>query len=107
VPITPRFRMSDLAAALGWPVLVVAADRLGVLNHTLLTVEAIRARGLPVAGVVLVAQASPDDAAAYNLQDLRALLSDVAVRPMPWLACRDRRSLAEAGAADPAPYTAR
>jgi dethiobiotin synthetase len=98
VPITPRFRMSDLAAALGWPVLVVAADRLGVLNHTLLTVEAIRARGLPVAGVALVAQADPDDSAAHNLRDLQALLPDVAVRAMPWLAGRDRATLAEAGA---------
>ncbi len=53
VPITRDYAMNDLAAELGWPVLVVAVNRLGALNHTLLTVESIRARGLKCAGVVL------------------------------------------------------
>lgn len=44
---------ADLAGGLGLPVLVVAADRLGTLNHTLLTVEAVRMRGLTLAGLVL------------------------------------------------------
>lgn len=44
---------ADLAGGLGLPVLVVAADRLGTLNHTLLTVEAVRMRGLAPAGLVL------------------------------------------------------
>ena len=43
----------DLAAALGWPVVVVAVNRLGVLNHVLLTERAIRARGLRLAAVIL------------------------------------------------------
>lgn len=52
--------MADLAVDLALPVVVVvvAADRLGVLGHPLRTVEAIRARGLVVAGVVLVDPAS-------------------------------------------------
>lgn len=49
---------ADLAGALGLPVLLVAADRLGTINQTLMTVEAIRLRGLAVAGVVL-SQGSP------------------------------------------------
>jgi dethiobiotin synthetase len=53
VPVAPDFRISDLAKALGLPVLVVAANRLGALNHILLTVNAIRARGLECAGLVL------------------------------------------------------
>lgn len=53
VPITADYRMSDLAAALGLPVVVVAANKLGCLNHTLLTVNAIRQRGLTCAGIVL------------------------------------------------------
>ena len=53
VPITREYAVSDLAADLKLPVLVVAINRLGVLNHTLLTVEAIQARGLECIGVIL------------------------------------------------------
>lgn len=53
VPIDAERTMADLAVALGLPVLVVAANRLGVLNHTLLTVEAIRHSGLECVGVYL------------------------------------------------------
>lgn len=44
---------ADLAQALGLPVLLVAEDRLGVLNTCLLTLEALARRGLPLAGIVL------------------------------------------------------
>ena len=53
VPVTRDFSMADLAAEFALPVLVVAANRLGVINHTLLTIAAIRASGLMCAGVVL------------------------------------------------------
>jgi dethiobiotin synthetase len=52
VPIEPRYTMADLAAALALPLLIVARPSLGTINHTLLTVEAARARGLSVLGVV-------------------------------------------------------
>jgi dethiobiotin synthetase len=44
--------MADLAYALELPLLIVARPSLGTVNHTLLTVEAARRRGLRVAGVV-------------------------------------------------------
>lgn len=53
VPITQDYRISDLAKQLGLPVILVAGNRLGVLNHTLLTVDAIRAKGLTCAGIIL------------------------------------------------------
>lgn len=53
VPLAPGYRISDLAVDLNLPVIVVAANQLGALNHILLTVNAIRARGLTCAGVVL------------------------------------------------------
>jgi len=53
VPVAANHRISDLAAALGLPVVLVAANRLGALNHILLTIGAIRARGLHCAGVFL------------------------------------------------------
>ncbi len=81
VPLSWSVRASDLAVALGWPVLVVAADRLGVINHTLLTVEAVRASGLGVCGVVLN-RLAPDHSSEHNLNDLRRLL-DVPVLAFP------------------------
>jgi dethiobiotin synthetase len=52
-PLTDEFTMLDLPALLELPVLVVAANVLGAINHTALTVRAIHQCGLPVMGVVL------------------------------------------------------
>jgi dethiobiotin synthetase len=53
VPLSERMLVADLAARLGVPLLIVARDALGTINHTLLTVSEARRRGLPLAGVVL------------------------------------------------------
>ena len=53
VPITADYFISDLAAEFGLPVAVVVSNRLGALNHTILTVEAIRSCGLECAGLIL------------------------------------------------------
>jgi dethiobiotin synthetase len=52
-PLTLRETVADLAVELGLPLIVVARRSLGTLNHTLLTLEAARRRGLRVAGVVM------------------------------------------------------
>jgi dethiobiotin synthetase len=54
VPLTPHLLVSDLIALLGLPALVVARSALGTVNHTVLTLEHLRARGVRVAGVVFV-----------------------------------------------------
>jgi dethiobiotin synthetase len=53
VPLTQQLCMSQFAASLGFPVLVVVANRLGALNHTQLTLDSIAARGTECLGVVL------------------------------------------------------
>jgi dethiobiotin synthetase len=53
VPIRADYLVSDLACALNLPVVVVAANRLGVLNHTALTVRSIESHGARCAGIVL------------------------------------------------------
>jgi dethiobiotin synthetase len=53
VPIHRDFSVADLATELALPVVVVVQNRLGCLNHSLLTAESIRARGLSCAGFVL------------------------------------------------------
>lgn len=50
VPLGPNVDTADLAVALGYPVILVVGLRLGCISHALLTAEAIRARGLPLAG---------------------------------------------------------
>ncbi|MCC7390934.1 AAA family ATPase, partial [Candidatus Sumerlaeota bacterium] len=45
--------VADLIADMQVPAVIVARTELGTINHTLLTVEALRARGIPIAGVVL------------------------------------------------------
>ena len=52
VPLSATETGADLAEALGLPVLLVVGLRLGCLNHALLTADAIRARGLRLAGWV-------------------------------------------------------
>jgi len=53
VPLSENSTMEDLAISMRLPVLVVAANKLGAINHTLLTVRAIEASGLVLRGVVL------------------------------------------------------
>lgn len=54
VPIAPGQDMADLMLHLGLPVVVAARSGLGTLNHTLLTIEALRNRGIVIAGVALL-----------------------------------------------------
>ena len=52
-PITRKQTMRELAKTLHLPLVLVARDRLGVLNHTLLTLEAAQSAGLKCAAIVL------------------------------------------------------
>ena len=53
VPMDPRHTFLDVARWLGLPAIVVARPGLGTINHTLLTVTALRSAGIAVAGVVI------------------------------------------------------
>jgi dethiobiotin synthetase len=53
VPLCPTYLVRDLAADLGYPLVIVASPGLGTINHTLLTLESARAAGLEAAAVVL------------------------------------------------------
>ena len=67
VPMAEDFGFPEFAKELGFPVLVVAANWLGTINHTLLTVKAIQAAGLECIGVVLNhLEAERDVAATTN-----------------------------------------
>ncbi|MFL5908931.1 MAG: dethiobiotin synthase [Solirubrobacterales bacterium] len=53
VPLIHDYLVRDLACDLGFPVVIAASPALGTINHTLLTIDAARAAGLEVVGVVL------------------------------------------------------
>jgi dethiobiotin synthetase len=65
VPINGSQTMIDLMRLLRLPVIVTARTTLGTINHTLLTLEAVRQRGLQVGGVVMVGE--------RNLENRRAI----------------------------------
>lgn len=68
-PMSDHDTVADVASDLGFPVIVVAANRLGTINHTLLTIESVRARNLPLAGVIMnYAREQSDDSAAHNAE---------------------------------------
>ncbi|MGH9001037.1 MAG: ATP-dependent dethiobiotin synthetase BioD, partial [Acidimicrobiia bacterium] len=74
VPVTDGVTMADLAARLGSRLVVVTRPSLGTLNHTALTVEAARARGLDVAGLVVSGwPAEPGVTERTNLERLEAM----------------------------------
>lgn len=52
VPFNEKILVIDIARKLGLPALVVANNKLGAINHTLLTVEAIRMRNMKITGIV-------------------------------------------------------
>ncbi|MFZ5766504.1 MAG: dethiobiotin synthase [Thermodesulfobacteriota bacterium] len=53
VPLRRDLLFADFVAELSLPALIVARSGLGTINHTLLTIEALRGRGIPLLGVVL------------------------------------------------------
>jgi len=66
VPLNDSQTMADLMVRLGLPVIVAARSTLGTINHTLLTIEALRVRGLRVAGVVMIGNGNADNRAAIE-----------------------------------------
>ena len=65
VPIADHFLVADLALRLQLPLLIVARAALGTINHTLLTIEAARARGLSINGAIYNARSpGPPDLSA-------------------------------------------
>ena len=63
VPVTRELLYGDLFARWGLPVVLVARTGLGTINHSLLSVEALRARGVAIHGIAFVGDANADNEA--------------------------------------------
>ena len=66
VPINEDLLMLDCIGHIAAPVIVVARTTLGTINHTCLTLEALRARAVPTLGVVMVGEANDDNRRAIE-----------------------------------------
>ncbi|HVQ11540.1 MAG TPA: dethiobiotin synthase [Methyloceanibacter sp.] len=80
VPLTERAFVIDLAHELDLPVLLVTRSTLGTINHTLLSLEAIRRRGLHLAGVVVNGPETPHNRAAIERYGQVEIIAEI-----PWL----------------------
>lgn len=65
VPLNERDMMRDLMQAIGFPIIVAARTALGTINHTLLTLAALRDASIPLCGVALIGE--------ENLENRRAI----------------------------------
>ena len=79
VPVTNTENLADFAVRLGLPVIPVVANKLGCINHALLTIESIRARGLECPGVILNSSTEPDDVAKQTNREVLSQFTNVLV----------------------------
>ena len=94
VPISETLSMADLFAHWGQPVILCARTALGTINHSLLSIEALRARGVAIAGIAFIGEAHDEN------ERIIPQLSDVpCLGRLPMLDPIDPVSLREAFAA--------
>jgi dethiobiotin synthetase len=66
VPVTRDLLYADLFAGWGAPLVLVARTALGTINHSLLSIEAMRRRGLSILGIAFVGDANEDNEATIT-----------------------------------------
>ena len=84
-PLGERFSAAEIIKELSAQPIVVAPNRLGVINHTLLTIEVLRSHSAPPPMIVIVEQAASDLSRKTNVTDLRELLPSTKVVVIPYL----------------------
>jgi dethiobiotin synthetase len=83
-PYSATFTGADLAVDFGLPVLLIARNGLGTINHTALAIAELRRRALPLLGLILVntsADSSPDQDTNASLIALQTGLSPMGTLP--------------------------
>jgi dethiobiotin synthetase len=97
VPFADGYSVCELASDLGLAIVIAARPGLGTINHTLLTLQAARAAGLRVAGVVLTPWPAEPDAVALSNRHTIATHGEVEVVTLSTVPGPDRAQLARAG----------
>lgn len=98
VPLGRGVMVADLAQSLDIPLLVVGRPGLGTINHTLLTIEVARARGIDVAGFIFSAHAADMDEAAMRVNgvEIEKASGVRSLGCLPWVAVSSTHALAQA-----------
>jgi dethiobiotin synthetase len=91
VPITRQLLQIDLFTAWDLPVILCARTALGTINHTLLSIEALRSRRLRLHGVVFVGDDNPD-----NIRTIAEISGARVLGRLPRLESLDRAALLDA-----------
>jgi dethiobiotin synthetase len=76
VPINDSYLVVDLIQKLGVPVILVARTSLGTINHTLLSLEALRSRGVKVLGVIMNGEAHRENSNAIECYGKTSVLAE-------------------------------
>ena len=76
VPINDTHLMIDLIKKLGAPVILVARTTLGTINHTLLSLEALRSRNIAVLGVIMNGEKNPQNSHSIELYGRTPVLAE-------------------------------
>ena len=85
VPYTRKALLLDLADELDLPVVIVAKNKLGAINHTLLTIEALQTRGLTILGIVFNGpEHEPDAITKDNPKIIEDLTGVKVLGTLPW-----------------------
>ncbi|PWR18898.1 dethiobiotin synthase [Zavarzinia compransoris] len=84
-PIAPGETFLDVLALTRWPALLVVGSYLGTLSHTFTAVETLKARGLPVAGIVISESARDRQSIPELTRSIAAFLPDLPVCVVPRL----------------------
>lgn len=77
VPLNEEAMMIDLIAQLKLPTLIVARSELGTLNHTFLTLEALRMRDIPILGVIMNGLKNESNCRAIEYYGQTSVLAEV------------------------------
>jgi len=85
VPLGEGFTVRDLIARLDCEVIIVSCNRLGTINHTLLTVEALKTTVNKGLKIVLMSHKKEDLSSRWNHRIMAELLAPVPVLPVPFL----------------------
>lgn len=86
VPIDDTFMMIDLIERLQYPAILVARTALGTINHTLLSIEALKRRNITVNGIVLskvIQNSGPEE--EFTCSDVGRLVEDIPVVVLPFM----------------------
>lgn len=98
VPLGAGRTIADLAMVLAFPLLIVARPGLGTINHTLLTIEAARTRGLAIRGIIFSAPNAETDVAAMvsNQSEIQKASGVSVLGALPYLPDAPLHVLAQA-----------